>query len=86
MSRAAADAFFDIFDMRRLEVGEMAKWSSKFGFDEEVRVIRSDESGTIKGVSFHKRTALPMYFVEYQAADARAAESWFHEDELEAVG
>lgn len=61
----------------------MSEFKSRFGFGAAVRIIRSDERGEVVAVSFNKRLRETQLLVEYQAADARAAEAWFYEGELE---
>lgn len=55
--------------------------SKVFGVD--VRIKVSGETGTITGFAQHSRGKQKQFYVEYKAADGRATEGWFHEDQLE---
>lgn len=56
---------------------------NKTCFGKAVSIARSGETGTVTGYSVHMRTKAPQFYVQYTAADGRAAESWFYGDELE---
>lgn len=56
---------------------------SVFGVNVKIKI--SGETGTIMAFSLHKRQNTKQFLVEYCAADGRAAENWFAEDQLEVI-
>ena len=54
--------------------------SSAFGTVVQIRA--SGEQGIVTGFCLHQRSKANQFFVEYKAADGRATEAWFHEDQL----
>lgn len=56
---------------------------SRNTFDLPVKIKVSGEQGVITGYSQHKRSKGPQFYVEYKAADGRATDAWFFEDQLE---
>ena len=47
-----------------------------------VKIRASEEQGVVTGFAQHQRLKSKQFFVEYKAADGRASEAWFHEDQL----
>ena len=51
---------------------------------DEVQIIVSGERGTIAAEARYLRSKHKSYLVEYLAADGRATEAWFFEDQISA--
>lgn len=51
-------------------------------FGTKVWIVQSGEVGTITGFAMHQRQKAKQFFVEYKAADGRATNDWFYEDQL----
>lgn len=51
-------------------------------YGKQVSLKVSGEVGTITGFARHMRNKQPQFFVEYCAADGRAADAWFYADQL----
>lgn len=55
-----------------------------FGLLQNVKLIGSDEAGTVVGRAEYMNSR-NYYYVRYRAADGRLIESWWAEDALEAA-
>lgn len=56
----------------------------KFELGKKVKISISGEAGLIKGRAEYQDSP-NQFYLHYQAADGRAVNSWFNEDELEVV-
>ena len=51
----------------------------------QISTDAAGEQGRVKGRADYNLERQPQYLVRYQAADLRAAEAWFDEEELQAA-
>lgn len=57
----------------------------KFDHGDTAVITRSGETGKVIGRADYKHSKSQSYLIEYQAADGRATEGWFRDDEIALV-
>ena len=57
----------------------------KFNLGDDVKLVASEEQGTVIGRSEFNNGSCPSYLVRYKAGDGRQNEVWWTGDALEAI-
>jgi hypothetical protein len=63
------------------DAGAVVPVVGAFELRQVVKLVESEEHGTVIGVAFYT-DGMPQYHVQYRAADGRQVTAWWREDQL----